>query len=190
MAVHRFPPPWSVEQRALAARARHPEQLDTPPLARQRNDGVNESPPVLETGFASVLPEVETVPFPGVTVGTIRGEGEYVKAPSVGTSPIPGMKVGKIRREGEYGRAPPVCTPTLPTKPFLLIDCTDVRGGLAMVITFEMLGCGVGTLICGRGMLMRGMLTCGRGMLMRGMLTGPALAAPPDANANVPTIAK
>ena len=48
MAVRRFPPPWSVEQRALAARARHPEQLDTPPLARQGNNGVNESPPVFE----------------------------------------------------------------------------------------------------------------------------------------------
>jgi hypothetical protein len=41
-----------------------------------------------------------------------------------------------------------------------------------------LLRCGVGTLICGRG------------MLICGMLTGPALAAPPDANANVPTIAK
>ena len=58
------------------------------------------------------------------------------------------------------------------------------------VVIFEAVRCGVGTLISGRGMLMRGMLTCGRGMLTCGMLAGPALAAPPDANANVPTIAK
>ena len=72
----------------------------------------------------------------------------------------------------------------------LLIDCTDSGTTLGVVITFEMLECGVGTLICGREMLMCGMLTCGRGMLICGMLTCPALAAPPDANANVPTIAK
>ena len=65
------------------------------------------------------------------------------------------------------------------------------------VVKFGLLKRGVGTLICGREMLMcgmltcgRGMLICGRGMLICGMLTCPALAAPPDANANVPTIAK
>ena len=58
------------------------------------------------------------------------------------------------------------------------------------VVKFGLLKRGVGTLICGREMLMCGMLTCGRGMLTCGMLAGPALAAPPDANANVPTIAK
>ena len=58
------------------------------------------------------------------------------------------------------------------------------------VVKFGLLKRGVGTLICGREMLMCGMLTCGRGMLMCGMLTCPASAAPPDANANVPTMAK
>ena len=38
-------------------------------------------------------------------------------------------------------------------------------------------------LICGRGMLGRGMLICG-------MLTWAALAAPADANAKVPTMAR
>jgi hypothetical protein len=58
------------------------------------------------------------------------------------------------------------------------------------VVIFGTLRCGVGRLMLGRGTLMCGMLTCGRGMLICGMLTGPALAAPPDANTNVPTIAK
>src|SRR5215471_1804873 len=57
------------------------------------------------------------------------------------------------------------------------------------VVKFGLLKRGVGTLICGREMLMCGMLTCGRGMLICGMLTGPAQAAPTDADANVPTMA-
>jgi len=56
----------------------------------------------------------------------------------------------------------------------------------------KLLRCGVGTLLRGGETLRCGVgtLICGRGMLMCGMLTGPALATPPVANANVPTFAK
>ena len=76
MAERRFPPPWSVEE--LDARARHPGQLDTPPFERQRNDAVSTlglAPPVLETGFANDLPELEAASFPGVVAPTTSWMG-------------------------------------------------------------------------------------------------------------------
>jgi hypothetical protein len=140
--------------------------LDTPPLARQGNNGVNESPPVFETGFADVLPEPENVPVPGVKLlSRMRICLSLLLL-------LPGVVSFKI----------------------CVVNLRPLKGGggtlKLCVVKFGLLKRGVGTLICGREMLMCGMLTCGRGMLICGMLTGPALAAPTDANANVPTMAK
>jgi len=121
--------------------------------------------PYLKTGFADVLPEPENVPVPGVKLlSRMRICLSLLLLPGVVSFKICVVNLRPLKGGGGT-----------------LKLCVD---------KFGLLKRGVGTLICGREMLMCGMLTCGRGMLICGMLTGPALAAPTDADANVPTMAK
>jgi hypothetical protein len=62
-----LPPPWSVEQHAVAL-ARYRAQLDTPPFERQRNDGL--APPLTyEIDSADVVPVVDCCCGIGLPVG-------------------------------------------------------------------------------------------------------------------------
>src|SRR5215471_18355215 len=128
MPTRRFPPPWSVEQRALAARARYPGQLDAPPFERQRNDG-----PVLPLTFENRFPDTSPVgdrcSGKGWPCSSGRANHFLCEFPFQAANWRPEVTSKRGRK---------------------LLRCgvgTLLRGG-------ETLRCGLGTLICGRGMLM------------------------------------